>query len=153
MCSLATSCRRTPISPRSKKPSSSSSALTSRSIESSSVSASMGAHSSSLTRRARVQAVRSPVRRRGDVRCLHAIRDLPNLTRFPSACTASDGTLSFSEIQNIIQSTSISSKQVFDKDAQVKYLIYDDASQSSALREPKLTFQSIIDKLGLLRRR
>lgn len=44
------------------------------------------------------------------------------------ACTASDGTLSFAEIQDVLaNSTGVSvNTPVYDKAAQVKYVVYDD---------------------------
>jgi hypothetical protein len=43
-----------------------------------------------------------------------------------AACTQSDGTLSFAEIQNIIQGNGTTDVvMTYDKDAQVKYITYD----------------------------
>ena len=48
------------------------------------------------------------------------------------ACTGADGTLSFSEIQNIL-STNSGATPVYDQTAQVKYLVYDTVSWRSII--------------------
>lgn len=64
------------------------------------------------------------------------------------ACTASDGTLSFAEIQNILSPSSgkgsvTTGTPVYDKDAQVKYLVYDTVRIH---RSPRLLVLIILDK-------